>query len=149
MRPRVTSGEREGAPGRVLGVDVGEVRVGVAVSDPSRLVASGLATIEGGPDLPARLAALAAEESCHTVVVGLPRSLDGRGTRSTQRAREVADQLAAHGLFVELWDERLSTVEAERMLVEAGRRRDRRRTERDRVAATIILQGWLDAHRQR
>lgn len=134
-------------PGRVLGVDVGTVRVGVAVSDPDRLVATPLDTVPGGEDLAVRLAGLAAEEACDTVVVGLPRALSGRDTDSTRVARTVADGVRAAGLRVELWDERLSSVEAERVLLVAGRRRAQRRTERDRVAATIILQGWLDARR--
>ncbi len=134
-------------PGRVLGVDVGTVRVGVAVSDPDRLVATPLDTVPGGEDLAVRLVRLAAEEACDTVVVGLPRALSGRDTDSTRVARTVADGVRAAGLRVELWDERLSSVEAERVLLVAGRRRAQRRTERDRVAATIILQGWLDARR--
>jgi putative Holliday junction resolvase len=131
----------------VLGVDVGTVRVGVAVSDPDRLVATPLDTVPGGEDLAVRLVRLAAEEACDTVVVGLPRALSGRDTDSTRVARTVADGVRAAGLRVELWDERLSSVEAERVLLVAGRRRAQRRTERDRVAATIILQGWLDARR--
>ncbi|CAN5505523.1 Holliday junction resolvase RuvX [soil metagenome] len=134
-------------PGRVLGVDVGTVRVGVAVSDPDRLVATPLDTVPGGEDLAVRLVRLAAEEACDTVVVGLPRALSGRDTDSTRVARTVADGVRAAGLRVELWDERLSSAEAERVLLVAGRRRAQRRTERDRVAATIILQGWLDARR--
>ncbi len=134
-------------PGRVLGVDVGTVRVGVAVSDPDRLVATPLDTVPGGEDLAVRLVRLAAEEACDTVVVGLPRALSGRDTDSTRVARTVADGVRAAGLRVELWDERLSSVEAERVLLVAGWRRAQRRTERDRVAATIILQGWLDARR--
>jgi putative Holliday junction resolvase len=131
----------------VLGVDVGTVRVGVAVSDPDRLVATPLDTVPGGDDLAVRLVRLAAEEACDTVVVGLPRALSGRDTDSTRVARTVADGVRAAGLRVELWDERLSSAEAERVLLIAGRRRAQRRTERDRVAATIILQGWLDARR--
>jgi len=131
----------------VLGVDVGTVRVGVAVSDPDRLVATPLDTVPGGEDLAVRLVRLAAEEACDTVVVGLPRALSGRDTDSTRVARTVADGVRAAGLRVELWDERLSSAEAERVLLVAGRRRAQRRTERDRVAATIILQGWLDARR--
>lgn len=130
---------------RVLGVDAGEVRVGLAVSDPTGTVATPLATVEAGPDLPERLAGIAAEQRCDTVVVGLPKALSGRDTASTRRARELADALAGHGLRVELWDERLSSAEAERVLLAADRRRSQRRTERDRVAATIILQGWLQA----
>jgi putative holliday junction resolvase len=132
---------------RVLGVDVGTVRTGLAVSDPGRSVATPLATLQGRGDLAGRIAARARAEACDTIVVGLPRSLAGRDTAATREARAVANRLREHGLDVELWDERLSSAEAERALVDAGRRRAQRRDERDRVAATIILQGWLDAQR--
>jgi putative holliday junction resolvase len=132
---------------RVLGIDVGTVRVGVAVSDPARMIATPLRTLPAGDDLVPRLASLARQESCETVVVGLPRSLSGRDTESTRRARAVADGLRRSGLEVEVWDERLSSAEAERTLLQAGRRREHRREERDRVAAALILQGWLDARR--
>jgi putative holliday junction resolvase len=137
----------DGRRGRVLGVDVGNVRTRIAISDPDRLVATPLDTIPGGQDLTARLVSRAREEGCHTVVVGLPLALSGRDTDSTRNARAVADELRAAGLEVEHWDERLSSTEAERTLIGAGRRRSQRRNERDRVAATIILQGWLDANR--
>lgn len=140
------------AVGRVLGVDVGTVRVGLAVSDPERRVATPLETLavngeaQGLLDvLAARVADVADLHGCETVVVGLPRALSGRDTASTSLARRLREALTARHLVVELWDERFSSVEAERMLVGAGLRRDRRRAARDRVAATIILQGWLDA----
>jgi putative Holliday junction resolvase len=134
--------------GRVLGVDVGEVRTGLAVSDPDRMVATPLDTIPGGSDLARRLAARARQESCDTVVIGLPLSMSGTDTESTRQARAVAAELRDTGVAVELWDERLSSVEAERALLGAGRRRAQRRSERDRVAAAIILQGWLDMSRR-
>jgi putative holliday junction resolvase len=134
-----------GRPGRVLGVDVGQVRVGLAISDPDRLVATPLDTVPGGADLAARLARRAREESCTAVVVGLPLGLHGRDTPSTTAARSVARALEQEGLDVHLWDERLSSAEAERALLGAGRRRAQRKDARDRVAAAIILQGWLDA----
>ena len=147
-----------GVGGRVLGVDAGAVRIGVAISDPDRLVATPLETVAGsapgGADDQAaetaavrRLADLAQAHGCDTVVVGLPKALSGRDTASTVMARRLASRLREHDLQVELWDERLSSAEAERMLIGAGRRRRQRKDERDRVAATIILQGWLDAQR--
>jgi putative Holliday junction resolvase len=147
--------------GRVLGVDVGSVRVGLAVSDPSGVVATPLATLPVDPParderegpgserwaaaLAVRLAAAAREQGCEAVVVGLPRALSGRDTATTALARRVAAAVRELGLTVELWDERLSSVEAERALLGAGRRRAQRREQRDRVAAAIILQNWLDA----
>jgi putative holliday junction resolvase len=130
-----------------LGVDVGTVRVGIAVSDPEGLVATPLTTIPAGDDLVARVAGLARERMCQTVVVGLPRALSGRQTESTTWAVQVADGLRVLGFDTELWDERLSSAEAKRVLLSAGLRRARRKAECDRVAAAIILQGWLDARR--
>lgn len=133
---------------RVLGVDVGTVRTGLALSDPDGVVALPLATVDAAAepaDVADRVAAAAREHGCTHVVVGLPRGMSGRDTVSTTRARAVAGVLRDQGLQVSLWDERLSSAEAERKLLEAGRRRAQRRMERDPVAAAIILQGWLDA----
>jgi putative Holliday junction resolvase len=132
---------------RVLGVDVGTVRVGVALSDPERRVATPLATVDTTDDTVVRLVALAREHQCDLAVVGLPRALSGRETASTSMARRIAADLRGAGLAVDLWDERLSSTEAEQLLLRAGRRRKQRRRERDPVAAAIILQGWLDAQR--
>ena len=130
---------------RALGVDVGSVRVGVALSDAGGTVASPHSSLPAGEDLVDRLVDLAAQEACETVVVGLPKGMSGRDTASTQMARAVAKQLGERGLNVQLWDERLSSAEAERVLLSAGRRREQRKLERDPIAAAIILQGWLDA----
>ncbi|HWH32252.1 MAG TPA: Holliday junction resolvase RuvX [Egibacteraceae bacterium] len=131
---------------RVLGIDAGEVRIGVALSDPDGVIASPLATVPAGGDAAERLAGLAREHGCALAVVGLPKGMSGRDTASTQMARRLAKSLGELGLDVTLWDERLSSAQAERVLLGAGRRRDQRRAERDRVAAAIILQSWLDAH---
>ena len=106
-----------------MGVDVGTVRVGVAVSDASGVVATPHITVPATDDLPARLAALASQMACHTVVVGLPKGMSGRDTASTRAARAGAAKLADQGFDVQLWDERLSSAEAERVLLQAGRRR--------------------------
>jgi putative holliday junction resolvase len=132
-------------PGPVLGVDLGEVRVGLAISDPTGTLATPLSTLDGGDHVAERLAAAAAEHGCRRVVVGLPRGMSGRDTAATARSRVLAATLRARGLLVTLWDERLSSVEADRVLSGTGRREPQRRAVRDRVAATIILQSWLDA----
>ncbi len=152
----------------MLGVDVGTARVGLAVSDPDGLVATPLTTLTidaprdrdtGLPRDPAtwgravavRVASAAAEHACDAVVVGLPRALSGRETASSDLARRVVRELEEQGAAVEVWDERLSSVEADRVLRAAsggrGSRRRGRDGQRDRTAAAIILQGWLDAHR--
>jgi putative Holliday junction resolvase len=138
--------------GRVLAVDVGTRRLGVAVSDPTGTVASPLATVpRRTPAEDAKaLGALAAEHAATTVVVGLPVTLAGREGPAAKAVRAwlaaVAEQLPSLGF--RLADERLSTVAAERALVGGGVRRRARREVVDQVAASVFLQTWLDAARQ-
>jgi putative Holliday junction resolvase len=137
--------------GRVLGLDVGTRRLGVAVSDPTGTVASPLATVpRRAPAEDARaLAALAAEQEATTVVVGLPVTLAGREGPAARSVRAYLAELAPllPELALELADERLSTVAAERALVGGGVRRRARREVVDQVAASVFLQTWLDARR--
>jgi putative Holliday junction resolvase len=136
--------------GRRLGVDVGSVRVGVALSDPGPILATPLVTLSrderGGRDLD-QLAALVAEHEVVEVVVGLPRTLAGRTGQAALIAQSYADELARriHPVPVRLADERLTTVTASRMLSERGVRGKRQRSVVDQAAAVEILQGWLDA----
>ncbi|WP_300019493.1 Holliday junction resolvase RuvX [Pseudonocardia sp.] len=137
--------------GRRLGVDVGSVRIGVAVSDPDGLIATPLVTVprdvEGGSDV-AALAALVSDHDVVGVVVGLPRTLAGREGPAAEAAREFVTALEpALAVPVELSDERLTTVVATRQMRESGRRGRRQRAVVDQVAAVGILQGWLDRHR--
>ena len=134
--------------GRVLGVDVGTVRVGLATSDESRTVATPLATVQrGARDLWERVQAEATQRDVRLAVVGLPLRLDGTEGDAARDARHFADALQARlHLDVELWDERFTTALAERHLVSAGMRRGRRRRAIDAVAAALLLQSWLDAH---
>lgn len=136
--------------GRRLGIDVGDVRVGVALSDPGGILASPLATLERDRrtdgDLE-RLAALVAEYDVVEVVVGLPRTLAGRHGPSAQRAQDYADRLAGQlgQVPVRLADERLTTVRAERVLGERGVRGRKQRAVVDQAAAVEILQAWLES----
>jgi putative holliday junction resolvase len=138
--------------GRVLAVDVGTRRLGVAVSDPTGTVASPLATLpRRTPAEDAKaLAALAGEHAATTVVVGLPVTLAGREGPAAKAVRAFLDELAPHlpELDLQLADERLSTVAAERALVGGGVRRRARREVVDQVAASVFLQTWLDARRR-
>lgn len=133
---------------RILGLDLGEKRLGVALSDPSGTVASPLATIphrtqRGDVE---RIASLCREHEVAAVVVGWPRNMDGTSGLPARRAEVFAQALRrALAVPVELWDERLSTVAADRALLEGNVTRRRRRVLRDRVAAALILQAWLDA----
>ncbi len=136
-----------------IGVDVGTVRVGVAASDPSGVLASPVTTLardpRGAADLD-KLARLVAEREAVEVVVGLPRSLSGKSGPAARSAREYAEALATrvHPVPVRLSDERLTTVAATRRLAEGGIRGRKGRQVVDRSAAVLILQGWLDAARR-
>jgi putative Holliday junction resolvase len=135
---------------RVLAVDPGSRRVGVAVSDPSGTIAQALVTVPAEPHdtLAARLAGIAQEQDAGRIVVGLPRRLDGSEGPEAKSARSLADQLRLTArLPVELVDERLTTAQAERAMIEAGTRRRRRRESIDQVAATLLLQSHLDRKR--
>jgi len=136
---------------RVLALDVGSRRLGVAVSDPTGTVATPLATLpRRSPTADASaISRLAAEQEAGTVVAGLPVSLSGREGPAARAVRAYLDQLREllPGLVFELVDERMSTVEAERALVSGGVRRRARREVVDQVAASVFLQAWLDARR--
>jgi putative Holliday junction resolvase len=137
--------------GRRLGIDVGAVRVGVAVSDPDGVLATPVATmardVAEGTDV-AAIAELVAEHDVVGVVVGLPRTLAGREGPAAEAAREFGAVLAGRiAVPVEFADERLTTVVATRQMRESGRKGRRQRAVVDQVAAVAILQGWLDAHR--
>jgi putative Holliday junction resolvase len=143
----------DAGPGRRLGVDVGEVRVGVALSDPSGVLATPLVTLHrdwsGRTDLDT-LAALVAEHEIVEVVVGLPRTLAGQHGPAAQAAVNYARALASRlgdGVPVRLTDERLTTVSAVRMLAERGVRGRKQRAVVDQAAAVAILQGWLEQRR--
>jgi putative holliday junction resolvase len=137
--------------GRVLALDVGTRRLGVAVSDPTGTVASPLATVPRrtvAEDAEA-IAALAAEQDATVLVVGLPVTLAGREGPAAAAVRAYLAELAPllPGLAVELADERLSTVAAEQALVGGGVRRRSRRRVVDQLAASVFLQTWLDRAR--
>jgi putative Holliday junction resolvase len=135
--------------GRVLALDPGTRRVGVAVSDPTGMIAQPHAVLDAAdPGLMARLARLAGDLGVERVVVGLPVSLNGGEGPAAAAARAfAADVAAATGLPVDLADERFTTVSAERVLVEAGLSGRRRRARRDGVAAAVLLQAYLDGGR--
>jgi putative Holliday junction resolvase len=137
---------------RVLGVDLGSRRIGIAVSDPSGTLASPLTVQPRGRDHAAdhtALLAVAAEEHVARIVVGLPLSLSGGEGPAAQAARDEAEELrAATALPVDLHDERLTTVSATRRLREA-RRRGAKRDPVDAAAAAEMLQSYLDATKAR
>lgn len=133
---------------RVLGLDLGSRRIGVAVSDRSGTVAGPLTVLERTGDEARdheRIRALVAEEEADRVVVGLPLSLDGSCGPAARAAAAEAERLASVvGVPVETHDERLTTVTAEQVLRQHGVRGPARRRVVDKVAATVMLQAWLD-----
>lgn len=137
----------QGARGRVLGLDLGDARIGVAISDPGRRLAVPLGTVQtGAPHDVKAIGAMVRDHGVTEVVVGHPRSMSGGAGPRARHAERFADALGAVlELPVHLQDERLSTVEAERALRAAGAGGRARRRAVDRSAATVILQAWLDA----
>lgn len=133
-----------------LGVDVGTVRVGLAGSDETGTIATPLRTVPRRPAarLWREMEEVVVDRLPERIVVGLPRRLDGSEGASAIDARGIAEQLHRRtGLPVEMWDERFTTAAAERSLIAAGQRRARRRETIDAVAATLLLQSWLDSRR--
>lgn len=136
-------------PGRVLGIDLGTKRIGLALSDPLGITAQPLETLNRvGPrkDLRA-LEDCVRRNGVTRVVVGLPLLLSGEEGSQAAAAREEAERLRQRlgNVPVVLWDERLTTVQAERAMLEGNVRRRKRKTRVDALAAVLILQGYLDA----
>ena len=139
---------------RILGLDVGSKTVGVAVSDPLGVIATGVTTIErvGIRKDTGKVIDYIKEYGCDTVVIGLPLSLDGEDSVQTQKVRDfrtmLENKLRSSGplskVKVEWQDERYSTVEAEEVLIEANMSREDRKRIIDRQAAIVILQRYLD-----
>ncbi len=132
---------------RILALDVGDKRIGLAVSDPLGLTAQGLQVLHRQDpvnDL-ARLRQLAEGYRVQEIVVGLPRHMNGRPAATATKIVELAKNLAdALGVPLTTWDERLSTAEAEKLLISADLSRRRRRQVIDQLSAVLILQSYLD-----
>jgi putative Holliday junction resolvase len=136
---------------RALGLDLGSKRIGVAVSDRSGTIASPLTVLQRSGSRRTdheRIAALVQDEEAEVVVVGMPRSLSGaQGPAARAATAEIASLASVVGVPVETYDERFTTVTANRALAESGVRGPARRQVVDKVAAAVILQSWLDARR--
>ena len=134
---------------RTLGLDVGDRRIGIAISDPDGRIALPVRTHERrGRDDVAVLLDLARREEAQRIVVGLPLSLDGSRGDQAETAAAFAEQLRdASDIEVVLWDERLSSREADHHLRATGKRGKAAKAERDAIAAAIILQAFLDSRR--
>jgi putative holliday junction resolvase len=133
---------------RILGLDVGDSRIGVAISDPVEIIATPLTVITRDDDNAALSAIiqLVDQYDVKRIVVGLPYSLDGSLGRQASKVKDFVDKLSqSTSAGIELWDERLSTVAVERLLRGAGNKKARERSRLDAAAAAFILQGYLDS----
>ena len=133
---------------RALGIDLGEARIGLAISDELGMLAHPLETIhlKEVADPVARIAAIVARDKVYMIVLGMPRNMDGTYGPAAEKVRAFAERLrSACACEVKLWDERLTSVAAQRSLHEAGRNVKQSRAVIDQVAAQMILQGWLDS----
>ena len=137
--------ENEG--GRILGLDFGSRRIGAAVSDPLGITAQPLSAIQRRGEIRdiEAIGTIIGEYSVGTVLLGLPLQLDGKEGPQAKRARIFGEKIREHlGVLVETWDERMTTVQAERHLIASGVRREKRKEIRDSLSAVFLLQSALD-----
>jgi len=136
--------------GRILALDLGKRRIGLAISDELGITAQGLETLQRTnirEDL-AHLKKLASERNVTLIVMGNPLHMSGGEGRGTENAREFAARLeSATTIPVQMWDERLTTVQAQRVLRESGASIEKRAKAVDRLAAVILLESFLDSRR--
>ncbi len=138
---------------RSLGLDVGDRRIGVAISGPHGLLAVPLTVIAKSEDAAREfIIKLVKQHRIERIVIGLPRSLSGGLGQQANKVIAFTDKLSLRvqqsnigQIDIELWDERFSTVAAERLMVEVGTKREKRNQRRDAIAASFILQGFLDS----
>jgi len=132
----------------ILGIDFGRARIGLAISDELRLLAHPLQTISADKTSLVKIAEIVRERNVDKVVVGVPRHMSGEVGEAAKAALEFASKLRSElPCAVETWDERLTTVAAERALRDAGKKTRNTRHVVDQVAAQMILQGYLDRER--
>lgn len=137
---------------RSIGLDVGERRIGVAIGDETGMVASPFTMVENDESALDSLVGLIAETQAGVVVVGLPTGMSGReGPQAavTRRFTEVLEGRLGADVAVHLWDERLTSAIADRVLDDRKVKANKRKGERDAIAAAVILQSWLDSRRRR
>ena len=143
---------------RKIGLDVGDKTIGIAVSDPLGITAQGICTLErvGIRKDAGKVLDLVKEYECDTIVIGLPLSMSGKESEQTEKVRAFRTMLenkmrstGMKGIRVEWQDERLTTIQAERVLIEADVSRAKRKQVIDKQAAVIILQTYLDFHGNR
>ena len=137
---------------RILALDFGEKRIGVAVSDPLNIIAQSVGTIErkGIKNDLKKVGELVKEYEARKIIVGLPLNMDGTEGKSANRAMDFVKELKKEiQVEVEMLDERLTTAQGERVLLEADMSRRKRKQNLDKIAAQLILQNYLDLHVQK
>ncbi|MBT3363049.1 MAG: Holliday junction resolvase RuvX [Chloroflexi bacterium] len=135
---------------RALGLDVGEKRIGVAMSDSEGILASPLVILDGSDVQAAfnEISELCNSNEVESIVVGLPISMDGSIGKQAQRVQLFCDGLAkVVTMPIDTWDERMSSVQANRSMIAAGTKKNKKKQLRDAIAAAIVLQGYLDRKR--
>jgi putative Holliday junction resolvase len=135
---------------RLMGLDYGTKRIGIAVSDPLGIIAQGKGVIENTPAAITAIGLKAKELSISTVVVGMPYNLKGEESRAAQAVREFGERLEQEiGLHVEYWDERFTSATAHQTLLDMGVKKKKRqeKSQIDSMAAALVLQGYLDSHK--
>lgn len=135
---------------RMLGLDLGEKRIGMAVSDELGLTAQGLETLHRKEKITdiERLNKIIQNHNVQKIVVGLPRNMDGTYGKQAESTKEFAGLLKENsGVEIVFWDERMTSISANKVLIEANISRKKRKGTTDRLAAVIILQGYLDSLR--
>jgi putative Holliday junction resolvase len=135
---------------RVLGLDVGQKRIGVALSDPEGILASPLTIIDAADTEHAinNILDLCDQYQVDRIVVGMPKSMDGTLGKQAEVVQQFIDRIAdVVKIKIDTWDERLSSIEADRAMISAGTKKDKKKKLRDAIAAAIILQGYLDRQR--
>ncbi len=131
--------------GRILGIDYGRVRIGVSLSDETHFLASSLCCLKNNKDFFPNLRNAVQSHLIDAVVLGLPLSMNGEDTSMTIEVRQFSDQLKKEFVFpVILWDERMTTAQVERLLRDGGVKRKKRSQLTDVLAASLILQSYLD-----
>ncbi|HZM03768.1 MAG TPA: Holliday junction resolvase RuvX [Candidatus Saccharimonadales bacterium] len=133
---------------RILGLDHGTKRVGLALSDETATIAQPLEFLAAEPvdDFLKRLRDIIDTKGVAEILIGLPRNMNGTYGPAAEKAQELAARLRTEfSIPVKTWDERLTSVQANRYLIEAGMRRDKRKTKVDQTAAAILLQSYLDS----
>lgn len=136
--------------GRLLGLDIGEKRIGIAVSDEGQILSSPWGMVEQGKRSISEIGRIARETGATAIVAGLPTGMSGREGSQAAETRRFADAVELElGLPLAYWDERLTSSQAERMLIESGMRRKERRGQIDALAASLMLQSYIDSRRHR